>query len=104
MSDVNQKPRQWADESGRVIEGWHPSDPGRIGYNLMVDDDWFGTFGTLDDASTAAAACADLDDGRVVLRPYPPGPDRRSIGARLYLVQPASDETDPGPDAPAPER
>jgi hypothetical protein len=96
LSDVNRKPRRWVDESGRVrvIEGWHPSEPSEVGYNLMVDGDWFGTFGTLDDAATAAATYADIESGKVVLGPYP-GPRKRrgtSIGSGLRLVQPVPDE------------
>jgi hypothetical protein len=77
-----------------VIEGWHPSDPRNVGYNLMVDDDWFGTFGTLDGAATAAAAYADIEDGEVVLGPCPdsPEPGGQSIGTGLRLVQPVPDE------------
>ena len=96
LRDVNRNPRRWVDESGRVrvIEGWHPSEPGQVGYNLIVDGDWFGTFGTLDDAVTAAAACADINDGKVVLRPYPDprGPGGKSLRARLHLVPPLPDE------------
>jgi hypothetical protein len=96
LSDVNRKPRRWVDESGRVrvIEGWHPSEPCQVGFNLMVDGDWFGTFETLDGAATAAAAYADIKDGKVVLRPYPDplGRGGKSTGAGLHLVQPVPDE------------
>ena len=58
------------DESGRVrvIEGWHPSQPSRLGYNVLVDDDWLGTFDTLDGAADAAAVPGlHAESGRVVL-------------------------------------
>lgn len=90
LRDVNRNPRHWVDASGRVrvIEGWHPSAPDQVGYNLMVDGDWFGTFGTLDDATTAAATHTDET---VVLHPEPPEPGGRA-GAGLRLVKPTSDE------------
>jgi hypothetical protein len=99
LRDVNRNPRSWVDESGRVrvIEGWHPSDPGRVGYNLIVDDDWLGTFATLDGAAIAAAGHADIKDikdGKAALRPHPAprGSDGKSTGVRLHLVQPVPDE------------
>jgi len=54
--DVNRNPRRWTDGSARVrvIEGWHPSQPDRLGYNLLVDGDWVGTFDTLDGAAKEA--------------------------------------------------
>jgi hypothetical protein len=60
----------------------------------MVDGDWFGTFGSLDDAATAAATYADIEDGKVVLGPYPNsrGPLGKSFGTGLHLVQPVPDE------------
>jgi hypothetical protein len=60
----------------------------------MVDDDWFGTFGTLDDAATAAAAHADIEDGKVVLGPCPdpPGSGGKSTGTGIHLVPPVPDE------------
>jgi hypothetical protein len=84
------------DESGRlrVIEGWHPSEPSQVGYNLVVDGDWFGTFGTLDAATTATAPHADIK-GQEGCAPAVPGsraPGGRSIGAGLHLVQPVPDE------------
>jgi hypothetical protein len=68
--DVNRNPRRWVDASGRVrvIEGSHPSEPERVGYNLVVDGDWFGTFETLDAAIIAATAEANVEIGRVELR------------------------------------
>jgi hypothetical protein len=95
LSDVNGNPRRWVDESGRVrvIEGWHPSEPSQVGYNLMVDGDWFGTFGTLDDAATSAATCAGVKDGKVVLTPYPAPPrlGGKPVRAGLQLVRPVPD-------------
>lgn len=59
----------------RVIEGWHPSQPGRVGYNLLVDDDWIGTFDSLDSAAREAArhvlpGSTPIRDRRVVLERY----------------------------------
>jgi hypothetical protein len=59
----------------RVIEGWHPSQPDRLGYNLLVDGDWIGTFESLDGAATHAAThlrpgSKRIKDRRVVLLPY----------------------------------
>jgi hypothetical protein len=94
LRDVNRNPRHWVDASGRVrvIEGWHPSEPSRVGYNLLVDDDWLGTFASLDEAATAAAACPDLEGDEVALQPYPERGGRSGARARLRLVRPASDE------------
>ena len=43
----------------------------RLGFNVMIDDDWLGTFDTLDGAADAAAGPGlpglDAPDGRVVL-------------------------------------
>ena len=76
-ADVNRHPRRWIDRGARirVIEGWHPSRPHRVGYNLVVDGDWIGTFETLDEAADAAAlhlpsGPADTRDRRVDLLPY----------------------------------
>ena len=72
MSDVNRNPRRWVDESGRVrvIEGWHPSLPSQVGYNVKLDGNWVGTFETLDRAADAAATCVGTEERKVVLRPY----------------------------------
>jgi hypothetical protein len=88
-------PRSWTDESSRVrvIEGRHPSNPSRTGYNLKVDGDWLGTFATLDGAANAAAAYVRFSDlhienGRVVLTPYPDpwGPGGKFIESGLERV------------------
>ena len=57
LGDVNRTPRRWVDRSARVrvVEGWHPSRPDDLGYNLLVDGEWIGTFDTLDDAAVVAA-------------------------------------------------
>jgi hypothetical protein len=91
LRDVNKNPRSWVDESGRVrvIEGWHPSAPDQVGYNLVVDGDWFGTFGSVEDAATAAADCLDATDGPVVLHPDRPG---GTSNPGLRLVQPPPPE------------
>ena len=77
MGDVNRHPRRWMDRSTRVrvIEGWHPSQPDRVGYNLLVDGDWIGSFESLD--SAAGEAAMHLPSGstrtrsrQVVLLPY----------------------------------
>ncbi|MGC4109159.1 MAG: hypothetical protein QM747_01740 [Nocardioides sp.] len=44
----------------RVIEGWHPSDPGNIGYNLLLDGEWVGTYRTLEEAADSAALSAGM--------------------------------------------
>ncbi|MGA8248763.1 MAG: hypothetical protein WB797_17785 [Nocardioides sp.] len=96
MRDVNQNPRRWVDESGRVcvIEGWHPSAPSRVGYNLKIDGDWLGTFGTLEGATTAATACAVTDGRDVVLRLYrdPRHSGRGPANPGLRVVGPAPDD------------
>jgi hypothetical protein len=78
MRDANRNPRRWVDESGRVrvTEGWHPSQPSQLGYNLNLDDEWIGTFGTLDGAANAAATHVsflglNIQDGRVPLTLVP---------------------------------
>lgn len=74
--DVNRNPRRWTDRSARVrvVEGWHPSQPSRVGYNLLVDGDWVGTFETLDGAANEAAKHVRMRGvpakGKVVLLPY----------------------------------
>jgi hypothetical protein len=89
--DVNRNPRRWVDESGRilVIEGWHPSDPSTVGFNVKVDGDWLGTFETLEDAGHAAAAASGNEERTVVLRLY----RSRAAGRAetgLHLVRPIS--------------
>jgi hypothetical protein len=93
---VNRSPRRWVDESGRVrvIEGWHPSQPTRVGYNVLVDDDWVGTFETLDGAAEAATSSARFRHlplgGHVVLSRVPdPG---RSGDTGLHVVSDPDDE------------
>ena len=94
MRDINRNPRRWGDAVGRVrvIEGWHPSEPGRVGYNLIVEGDWVGTFGTLDDA--AAAAHTDHGARGIALRPCQDRSGRggKSRDAGLHLVEPLPDE------------
>jgi hypothetical protein len=63
----------------RVIEGWHPSRDG-VGYNLLVDDDWIGTFESLESAAVEAtrhvpSGTTRIKDGGVVLLPYIRGTD-----------------------------
>ena len=95
-NDVNRNPRRWVDESGRVrvIEGWHPSRPSEVGYNLMVDGDWFGTFGSLEDAANSAGSYGGIRRGTVVLRQHPDPQRRRGnpTGATLHLAPPLPDE------------
>lgn len=98
--EANRNPRKWTDESGRVrvIEGRHPSEPSRPGYNLKVDGDWLGTFGTLDGAANAAASYVrwrglTIVDHKVVLHPYvdPWGP-----GGKFVIDGPRPVEPDDG--------
>lgn len=77
MGDVNRRPRRWTDRSARVrvVEGWHPSQPDRLGYNLVVDGDWIGTFETIDGAADAAGKHVQsrgvhVKGHKVVLLPY----------------------------------
>jgi hypothetical protein len=96
MHQVNRSPRRWGDESGRVrvIEGRHPSNPDRTGYNVLVDDDWLGSFSTLDGAAKVAAAHVRLrglhiENGRVVLTlvRHPRRTSGRVIDSGLHLVE-----------------
>ena len=68
-SEINRNPRRWVDASRRVrvIEGWHPSDPSRVGYNLMLRDDWVGTFESLEDAVAEACTSPGVRDGIVLM-------------------------------------
>jgi hypothetical protein len=77
LKDVNADPRRWVDASRRVrvVEGWHPSQPSQVGYNLMVDGDWLGTFASLD-AAAVAARDIDVASGPVTFRPDVPGGGR----------------------------
>ena len=77
MGAVNRNPRRWMDRSSRVrvIEGWHPAQPDRVGYNLLVDGDWIGTFESLDAAALEAAkhvhtGSTRAKGRRLVLLPY----------------------------------
>jgi hypothetical protein len=66
MGDVNSNPRRWTDRSTkvRVIEGWHPSRPDRIGYNLLIDGAWIGAFDSLDGAAREAGRASSRAAGR----------------------------------------
>jgi hypothetical protein len=96
VSDVNRNPRRWVSDSGRVcvIEGWHPSDPSEVGYNLLVDGEWVGTFGTLEDATNSVGARAAARRGTVVLRPQTEAPTLggKPVRADLHLAPPLSDQ------------
>jgi hypothetical protein len=96
LKDVNRRPRRWADPPGRVrvIEGWHPSEPSRVGYNLIVDDDWVGTFETLESAVRTAAGLVDVPESHLELEPqwdFAGSEDRRRHAEPgLHLVPPVS--------------
>jgi hypothetical protein len=103
VRDANRDPQRWVDESGRVrvIEGWHPSEPTRLGYNVLVDDDWLGTFDTLDRAADAASSSArfrrlPVENGRVVLTrvPDPWGRGTRFKETGLHAISDPEDEHD----------
>ena len=94
LSDVNRNPRRWVDESGRVrvIEGWHPSEPSDVRYNLKVDGEWVGTFESLHSAVREATAALDIDDCHLVLVSDPDlgGPQGHQVTG-LHLVPPVED-------------
>jgi len=95
LSDVNRNPRRWADGSGRVrvIEGWHPSDPSRIGYNLVVDGDWLGTFETLQDAVREAGDVLDVElHGVALVSEGDPARSDSHPTPGLHLVPPPAPE------------
>jgi hypothetical protein len=73
-----------------VVEGWHPSEPGRVGYNVLLDDSWLGTFESLDCAATAAAAQIHASDGGNTLRLNEAYgvPGRQLDRPRLRVVEP----------------
>ena len=56
LGHVNCAPRRWVDPTARVrvVEGWHPSRPDAVGYNLLIDDTWVGTYESLEKAAEAA--------------------------------------------------
>jgi hypothetical protein len=43
-----------------VVEGWHPSRPDAVGYNLLIDGDWVGTYESLAEAADAAGESRQL--------------------------------------------
>ena len=94
LKDVNHNPRRWVDESGRVlvIEGWHPSAPSSVGYNLKVDGDWVGMFSSLEAAAAAAAVAWGAGAGMVELQLEDPEPTHGGE-TTLRLVPPPSDDS-----------
>ena len=90
LKHVNRNPRRWVDSSRRVlvIEGWHPSAPSAISFNLLVDGEWLGSYETLDAAADAATASPELRvAGSVVLHLDHPG-SAPGGGTALRLVPP----------------
>jgi hypothetical protein len=94
LKDINRNPRRWVDESGRVlvIEGWHPSAPSAVSFNLLVDGEWLGSYETLDAAADAATASPELRAaGGVVLHLDRPGWGRGEPSLRLVPPVPPDD-------------
>lgn len=76
-----------------MVEGWHPSQPERVGYNLLLDGTWLGTFETLDSAAAAASAARPHSEGRAPVRlSLEHAPQRRSDRPRLHIVDPVPDD------------
>jgi len=96
LSDVNKNPRRWVDESRRVrvVEGWHPSQPSAVGFNVKVDADWIGMFSTLDEAADAAATCLEVPTSDVVLRLQQDRPGDAYAAGHLHLVRPTRPDAD----------
>jgi hypothetical protein len=94
LKDVNRNPRRWVDESGRVlvIEGWHPSAPSEVSFNLLVDGEWLGSYASLDAAADAATSSPELRATRpVVLHLDRPGPAGGEPNLRLVPPVPSDD-------------
>jgi hypothetical protein len=90
LKNINRNPRRWVDASRRVlvIEGWHPSAPGAVSFNLLVDGEWLGSYETLDGAADAATASPELRSASsVALHLDHPGA-ARGAETTLRLVPP----------------